>query len=236
MASHAQVWAFVAYGYITASEIGLRQPISIFGQLTASVLALVGILNIAMLTAMFCGGTELDGTEVWLITQIEQRQRKRRMAKRAARYLQRVFRQHRANRNALEVAAEQAGRGFMSPPLKDVTKAERRFKRLRLNNLNVDVTNIKTVHGAVTRMNARMEVLEALVKDVHSELRRQRLTAAGRSEGLVVSTHSADPHSELHEQSEQAGYPAAAAKARAVELQTYVDEANQGTRQAHGIQ
>jgi len=178
-----QVWAFVAYGYITASEIGLRQPISVLGQLTACWLALVGILNIAMLTAMFCGGTELDGGEVWLITQIERRNRKRRMAKRAARLLQRCFR-HRLAQNM----GNQVTNTF-----RDVLRAERRFKAMRLNTLNVDVSNIKTLHGLMSRMTGRMTKLEELMVEMHREMRERRRTGESSPACTHVGVDAAPP-------------------------------------------
>ena len=48
--------------------------------------------------------------------------------------------------------------------------AERGFKSVRLNRQNVDVTNIKTVHGAVNRLTGRLDSLEGLVREMHKEM------------------------------------------------------------------
>jgi hypothetical protein len=71
------------------------------------------------------------------------------------------------NTGAIGAAKEMVNHGR---ELYSHVRAERKFKRLRLNSGNTDVTNIKTVHGDVLRMKNAYVQMEKMVRELHQQM------------------------------------------------------------------
>jgi hypothetical protein len=100
------------------------------------------------------------------------------------------------NTGAIGAAKEMVNHGR---ELYSHVRAERKFKRLRLNSGNTDVTNIKTVHGDVLRMKNAYVQMEKMVRELHQQMLLTKDRATLEKLGSVSAVDSAS--SVAHEDS-----------------------------------
>jgi len=126
------LWFFV--GYDIVSGLGKEPaPQTVPGVVTSTLMNLAGIFGIALITAVFCSGSELNATEVKLIDKIEQQRARHLQKKTATAFLRQSLRMWRmkGRRNLREAKMMREGSKRSLYPVSAVAERMERVKYIR---------------------------------------------------------------------------------------------------------
>jgi uncharacterized membrane protein (DUF485 family) len=150
------LWFFTAGDLLSGMGWGSALPYTFIGRVVSIILETAGLLSVAVLTATFCSSSELDATEVWLISTIERQHSSTATIRHSTRFIQRAFRSLK-KRGSYDRKTIAAGRDF---------------KRYRLNQTATQVSNIKVLHGEVLNLQTQQKELVESAKRTEALLQR----------------------------------------------------------------
>ncbi|KAL1503542.1 hypothetical protein AB1Y20_012021 [Prymnesium parvum] len=214
-------WTVTSFDYLVGLGYGPMIPDTLVGRLCAGSLTVVGVIAAAMLTAMFADSSELDQSELWLITTIERFHHDRQVKDLACKLLQNAFRakkvidglkqtngtlgtMHRAVHDSKVV---KVARGFIFNS--KFRRGMRELKRARMNAHGArtidNVVNIRVLRSDVTRLNLKLNEKFARVDDRQAAMEKKldalfALLTEPRSSVNDRESHARD--SELHDRTD----------------------------------
>jgi len=156
-------WLMAGLDIVIGLGWGPLVPTTVVGRLTAICMAAVGVFATALLTATLSGAFELEASELWIISKVEQRRAERLRRNAASRYMQSVVRTWLHNgKVGLNKPTEQWA---LSTPAAEAEQRHirSRAKHARSTRLNTEnrthdsVSNIKVLHSTVDKFRLHAE-------------------------------------------------------------------------------
>jgi len=171
-------WWFTAFDVMSGIGWSIVTPVTILGRAVAVVLATLGVLCIALLTATLCSTSELNATEAWLIRAMEHRHRAMMLIQHATSLIQRVFmvlmlrqtvRKLEADGNTVGAQIVQGRRRLLK--LQGQMRGQIHiFRRARLQTAEMEVSNIKTLEGKVSSLEANVKDVQGAVSGLQGSV------------------------------------------------------------------
>eukprot|EP00316_Scyphosphaera_apsteinii_P004440 CAMPEP_0119322832 /NCGR_PEP_ID=MMETSP1333-20130426/59307_1 /TAXON_ID=418940 /ORGANISM="Scyphosphaera apsteinii, Strain RCC1455" /LENGTH=491 /DNA_ID=CAMNT_0007330159 /DNA_START=161 /DNA_END=1636 /DNA_ORIENTATION=- len=185
--SHFFAYLLLSWGLLSGCGwSGIAQVATIIGRAIELVLAVAGIVSVALLTATFCSVSALDASESALLGELEKRQLTLRRRQAAARLMQASFvrwrHRHRPNSSVRLRCRRTAIWGSTSAQLnvssqlatQHVVYSQRKLKRYRMlvERLSESkVANIKVLQGEVRKLAADMAMMQESLSGYESDIK-----------------------------------------------------------------